>query len=168
MKKKVLSFFRLKRRIVSKCILLFIIGEPFSWTLAGELLEHLSPDTQFLNSYGVTEATVDCTYRRVLPHDNVLSSVSTFVPIGLPIPNYVFHIVEEHGKEENGIGVLFIGGPAVFQGYLNRGPSLSDSSLVKINEDICYCTGDLVKTINGELAYVGRRDFQVKIRGKDY
>ncbi|CAF3888608.1 unnamed protein product, partial [Rotaria sordida] len=70
---------------------------------------------------------------------------------------------EEEG-EDDGVGELFIGGPGVFQGYLNRGPNPDDSRLAKINEDICYRTGDLVKVVNGELAYVGRRDFQVKIR----
>lgn len=143
-----------------------LIGEPFPWTLASELLEYLSPNAQFLNSYGVTEATVDCTYRRVFQHDMALSSTSTFVPIGVPIPNYVFHIIEDEEGEENGVGELLIGGPAVFQGYLNRGPDPSDSRLLKIDEDLCYRTGDLVKVVNGELAYVGRRDFQVKIRGK--
>jgi fengycin family lipopeptide synthetase B len=77
----------------------------------------------------------------------------------------VCHIIEEEG-EEDGVGELFIGGPGVFQGYLNRGPNLGDSRLAKINEEMCYRTGDLVKIVNGELAYVGRRDFQVKIRGK--
>jgi non-ribosomal peptide synthetase component F len=148
------------------CVLLSVIGEPLSWTVAGDLLEYLSPNTHFLNSYGVTETTVDCTYRRVFQHDSVLSSLFTFVPIGVPIPNYVFHIIEEEEGEEDGIGELFIGGPAVFQGYLNRSPNPSDSRLFKINEDMCYRTGDLVKIINGELAYIGRRDFQVKIRGK--
>jgi non-ribosomal peptide synthetase component F len=140
---------------------LSVIGEPLSWTLAGELLECLSPNTHLLNTYGVTETTVDCTYRQVFEHDSVPSSLSTFIPVGVPLPNYVCHIIEE----EDGVGELFIGGPGVFQGYLNRGSNPGDSRLVKINEDMCYRTGDLVKIVNGELVYVGRRDFQVKIRG---
>ncbi|CAF1264833.1 unnamed protein product [Rotaria sordida] len=156
---------RLKQRFSPSLRIVISTGEPLSWTLASELLECLSPNTHLLNTYGVTETTVDCTYRRVFEHDSVLSSLSTFVPVGVPLPNYVCHIIEEEG-EEDGVGELFIGGPGVFQGYLNQGPNPDDSRLAKINEDICYRTGDLVKVVNGELAYVGRRDFQVKIRGQ--
>ena len=149
------------------CASLSVIGEPLSWTLAGELLECLSPNTHLLNTYGVTETTVDCTYRRVFEHDSVLlSSLSMFVPVGIPLPNYVCHILEEQQGEEYGVGELFIGGPGVFQGYLNRGPDPADSRLVEINERMCYRTGDLVKVVNGELVYIGRRDFQVKLRGR--
>lgn len=90
--------------------------------------------------------------------------MSTFVPVGVPLPNYVCHIIEEEDNE--GVGELFIGGPGVFQGYLNRGTDPADSRLAKINEEMCYRTGDLVQVVNGELAYLGRRDFQVKIRGE--
>ena len=93
------------------------IGEPLPRILAGELLRCLTADTQLLNTYGVTETTVDCTYRRVFDVD-VLPTMSTaFVPIGLPLPNYVCHIK----VEEDGIGELYIGGSGVFQGYLNYG-----------------------------------------------
>lgn len=37
--------------------------------------------------------------------------------------------------------------------------------LIEIDGKMCYRTGDLVKIVNGELAYIDRRDFQVKIRG---
>ncbi len=148
--------------MTSMYISLSLIGEPLSWTLADELLAYLSTNTHLMNTYGVTETTVDCTYRRVFEHDSVISSLSTYVPVGVPLPNYVCHIIEE----EDGVGELLIGGPGVFQGYLNRGPNPGDSRLEMINEDICYRTGDLVKIVNGELACIGRRDFQVKIRGK--
>lgn len=134
--------------------------------MASELLACISPNTHLLNTYGVTETTVDCTYRRVFEHDSVPPSLSTFVPVGVPLPNYVCHIIEDGEDGEDGVGELFIGGPGVFQGYLNRGSNPSDSRLVEINGEMCYRTGDLVKIVNGELAYIGRRDFQVKIRGK--
>ena len=134
-------------------------------TLAGELLECLGSHTQLLNTYGVTETTLDCTYRRVCDAD-VLSSASTvFIPIGLPLPNYVCHIMVEEDERRDGIGELYIGGPGVFRGYLNYSTNPADSRLVEIDNKMCYRTGDLVKIVNGELAYVGRRDFQVKIRG---
>jgi non-ribosomal peptide synthetase component F len=72
----------------------------------------------------------------------------------------------EEAEQRDGIGELYIGGPCVFRGYLNHGTTPADSRLIEIDGKICYRTGDLVKIVNGELAYIGRRDFQVKIRGK--
>jgi non-ribosomal peptide synthetase component F len=118
-----------------------------------------------MNTYGVTETTVDCTYRRVFDVD-VLPSMSTaFVPIGLPLPNYICHIMVEKGDQQDSIGELYIGGPCVFRGYLNHDTNPANSRLIEIEDNMCYRTGDLVKVINDELVYVGRRDFQVKIRG---
>ncbi|CAF1098711.1 unnamed protein product [Rotaria sordida] len=153
---------RLKQRFSPSLRIVVSTGEPLSRTLASELLTYLPSNTHLLNSYGVTETTVDCTYRRVFDHDCAPSSLSSFVPIGFPLPNYICHVIQE----EDGIGELFIGGPTVFQGYLNRGPNPLDSRLVMIDGSMCYRTGDLVKIVNDELAYVGRRDFQVKIRGQ--
>ncbi len=144
---------------------LYLIGEPLPRILAGELLACLGAHTQLLNTYGVTETTLDCTYRRVFDVDTLPSVSTAFVPIGLPLPNYVCHIRGETAEQQDGIGELYIGGPGVFRGYLNHGTNLADSRLVEVDGKICYRTGDLVKIINGELAYVGRRDFQVKIRG---
>ena len=147
------------------CTYLYLIGEPLPRILAGELMACLGAHTQLLNTYGVTETTVDTTYRRVVNAD-VLPSMSTaFVPIGLPLPNYVCHIMVEKGEQHDEIGEICVGGPGVFRGYLNYGTNPADSRLIEIDGKMCYCTGDLVKIVNGELAYVGRRDFQVKIRG---
>jgi bacitracin synthase 2 len=118
-----------------------------------------------LNTYGVTETTIDCTYRRVVDADTVPSVSTAFVPIGLPLPNYVCHVMVEEADQQDSISELYIGGPGVFRGYLNHGTNPADSRLVEIEGNMCYRTGDLVKIINGELAYVGRRDLQVKVRG---
>jgi surfactin family lipopeptide synthetase A/bacitracin synthase 2 len=133
--------------------------------LAGELLACLAAHTQLLNTYGVTETTVDCTYRRVFDADALPSVSTAFVPIGWPLPNYICHIMAEEGEQQDGIGELYIGGPGIFRGYLNHGTNPADSRLIEIEGKMCYRTGDLVKIVNGELVYVGRRDFQVKIRG---
>jgi non-ribosomal peptide synthetase component F len=126
-------------------------------------LSCIAPHTQLFNSYGVTETTVDCTYRRVLPDDVTSLQSTLYVPIGLPLPNYVCHVITE--EEDGSIGELYIGGPGVFRGYLNRNSDSKESRLVEINNEVFYQTGDLFKIFHGELIYKGRRDFQVKIRG---
>ncbi|CAF1373752.1 unnamed protein product [Adineta steineri] len=63
-------------------------------------------------------------------------------------------------------GELVIGGVAVFAGYRGR-DDLTAQVIININEQIFYKTGDLVQMdSNGLIHYVGRRDFQVKLRGQ--
>ncbi len=107
---------------------------------------------------------MDCTYRQVSLADVVSSQTSSFIPLGSPLPNYICHVMIEEGQDDV-IGELFIGGPGVFRGYLNCDTSLANNCLFEINGEMFYQTGDLVKIVDGELVYKGRRDFQVKLRG---
>ncbi|CAF3827398.1 unnamed protein product [Rotaria sp. Silwood1] len=62
-------------------------------------------------------------------------------------------------KITNGVGV--------FAGYYGR-PDLTAQVLIDINGEQCYLTGDLgrLDIDSGELFFIGRRDFQVKLRGQ--
>ncbi|CAF0886697.1 unnamed protein product [Adineta steineri] len=63
-------------------------------------------------------------------------------------------------------GELVVGGVGVFAGYRGR-DDLTAQVMININEQIFYKTGDLVQMdSNGLIHYVGRRDFQVKLRGQ--
>jgi hypothetical protein len=55
----------------------------------------------------------------------------------------------------------------VFVGYRNR-DDLTRQALIKHDGYLCYRTGDLgrLDLNNGQIEYLGRRDFQVKIRGQ--
>jgi thioesterase domain-containing protein len=67
-------------------------------------------------------------------------------------------------------GQLYLAGPALARGYLNR-PDLSASSFVphpysNAPGQRMYASGDLVRQLaDGNLAYLGRIDQQVKLRG---
>jgi hypothetical protein len=59
-----------------------------------------------------------------------------------------------------------IGGIGVFGGYLNR-DDLTSKVLIVINDKMYYRTGDIVKIdCDGLLKYIGRKDFQIKLRGQ--
>jgi acyl carrier protein len=72
------------------------------------------------------------------------------------------------------VGELYIGGAGLARGYLNR-PQLSESCFIDNpyydeghdqSSKRLYRTGDLVRYLpDGNLAFVGRSDFQVKVRG---
>ncbi|CAF3897200.1 unnamed protein product [Rotaria sp. Silwood1] len=64
------------------------------------------------------------------------------------------------------IGELHIAGKGVFAGYLNR-EDLTKKALIEYKNNTYYKTGDLVKIDeHGLIHFIGRKDFQVKLRGQ--
>jgi amino acid adenylation domain-containing protein len=125
--------------------------------------------TRLFNSYGVTEVTIDNTY---LDNPPVTLEDHRKVPIGKPFPNTRIFILDPFGNPVPvGVpGELYIGGPGVGTGYLNR-PELTARHFVKLTveggvEEQLFRTGDLARFLSdGNIELIGRSDNQVKIRG---
>jgi len=122
---------------------------------------------QLHNLYGPTEAAVDVTHWTCQPH-----SERQTVPIGRPVANTQVYILDQH-LQPVPIGVpgeLHIGGVQVGRGYHNR-PELTAERFIPdpfggSPEARLYKTGDLCRWLpDGNIEYLGRLDFQVKIRG---
>ncbi len=122
------------------------------------------PTRTIFNSYGPTETTVAATYGILVPNRPVT--------IGQALPNYRCYILDEKldpvppGAE----GELYIGGPGVARGYLNRDDLTRDRFITTervTGEPVrLYRTGDLARfTEDGDIDYLGRADDQVKVRG---
>ncbi|MEY8387386.1 amino acid adenylation domain-containing protein [Oscillospiraceae bacterium 38-13] len=113
------------------------------------------------NMYGPTETTVWSTKTEILSVDDIT--------IGKPINNTQIYIVDKH-LQLVPIGVtgeLCIAGDGVGAGYLNR-PELTAEKFIDnpFGAGKLYKTGDLAYwREDGNIVYVGRNDFQVKIRG---
>ncbi len=122
----------------------------------------------FINNYGPTEATVVTTSGRVLPAKHTDGPPS----IGRPIANTQVYILDEQLRQVpiGEVGELHIGGAGLAKGYLNR-PELTAEKFIShpfSNEPEArlYKTGDLVRYLaDGQIAFVGRTDYQVKIHG---
>uniref|UniRef100_UPI002457AFAD non-ribosomal peptide synthetase n=1 Tax=Nocardia brasiliensis TaxID=37326 RepID=UPI002457AFAD len=117
------------------------------------------------NLYGPTEAAVDVTYHEVTQADTVS------VPIGRPVWNTRVFVLDArlHPVAPGVAGELYLAGDQLAVGYLGR-PDLTSDRFVANPYGTAgarmYRTGDLVTwTADGELEYLGRTDFQVKLRG---
>ncbi|MGC4987745.1 amino acid adenylation domain-containing protein [Nocardia salmonicida] len=139
------------------------IGESLPATLAQRLLKAL-PGTRIDNLYGPTEAAVSITDHRVSDAD-VLT-----VPIGGPEWNSRVYVLDERLRPvAPGIrGELYLGGIQLARGYLRKAALTAERFVADPFEPGArmYRTGDLVaRAVGGELIYLGRSDFQVKVRG---
>src|ERR1700722_858805 len=127
------------------------------------MMSQLPEHCRIWNQYGPAETTLDATYHLV---DGM--SGRTSIPIGVPLPNYQCLVVDEFLQHVfvGQIGELLVGGVGVFVGYLGR-DDLTAKALVEIDDQVFYRTGDLVQLDNnGLLQYVGRKDYQIKLRGQ--
>lgn len=124
------------------------------------------PATRLINMFGITETTVHVTFKEITERE-ITANISN---IGKPIPTLSCYVLNQYGQlQPIGVpGELYVGGPGVARGYLNRDALTKQrfiASPFRTGERL-YRSGDLVKlTANGEMEYIGRIDNQVKIRG---
>jgi amino acid adenylation domain-containing protein len=135
-------------------------------TLTSSQTERWSHGRQLINAYGPTEATICATMH------SCQVGQSGNPPIGRPIANTRIYILDAYG-EPVPVGVageLYIGGAGVARGYLNRAELTTEKFLkdpfVDEPEARMYRTGDLGRWLpDGNIEFLGRNDFQVKIHG---
>ncbi|HEX8904783.1 MAG TPA: amino acid adenylation domain-containing protein, partial [Longimicrobiaceae bacterium] len=128
--------------------------------------QELVPEMRLVNGYGPSECTVFAScYPIPRPFD------APVVPIGTPVGDRRVYLLDG-AMELVPVGVpgeLFVGGPAVARGYLGR-PGLTAATFVPDPFGApgarLYRTGDRVRwRQDGVLEFVGRVDFQAKVRG---
>jgi surfactin family lipopeptide synthetase A/fengycin family lipopeptide synthetase B len=149
---------------------LMITGETIKADLAERWL-NLYPEIGIVNAYGPAEAGDDvsqCVISEILPEG------MASVPIGKPLANLNLYVVDEQMNlcPAGVYGEICVSGIGVGRGYIYdsertarsfmRDPFVSDTE----NPPRLYKTGDLGRWLpDGNLEFLGRKDFQVKIRG---
>jgi long-chain acyl-CoA synthetase len=110
--------------------------------------------TTIHEGYGLTECPV-CV-------ENPYGRVTKPGSIGLPIPEFSAKIIDENGKElqPGGVGELFIKGPGVMKGYLNR----PDATAETITDGWLH-TGDIARMDDDLYIYIVDRKKDLVIRG---
>jgi thioester reductase-like protein len=155
----------------------YLCGEVVTQTLAQRCLKIL-PGVRLLNLYSISEC-----------HDVSYADLSTgvegfsrreggecFASCGLPLPAVTCRVLDDAlvPVARGEAGRMFVGGPCLALGYLNRADLTSQRFLELDLEDAgaggrsrrYYDTGDRARLLSdGSIEVLGRCDFMVKIRG---
>ena len=134
----------------------------------GEKLVSIDPPSYaFHNGYGPTECTIFSTIFDV-------EKKESNIPIGHPLDNLRLYVTDPGSGRRlpaGAVGELWISGPQVSRGYLNRPEKTAETFIAnpfgsEFPYDRAYRTGDIVRyRMDGNIEFVGRNDGQVKIRG---
>jgi amino acid adenylation domain-containing protein len=144
-------------------------GEPLPAAYA-QAWQEAAPQSIVENLYGPTEATIAISNYRWEAARSQQESLNGIVPIGKVFDGQKVEVIDE---SRNPVAVgepgeLCLSGSQVTTGYWNN-PEKTREQFVHLadsNGTLWYRTGDLVKRDeNGALLYLGRIDYQVKIRG---
>ena len=134
-------------------------GEVFTKDLYNHIRKYSK--AHVYNGYGPSEFTACCCNKEITDENNIT--------IGTPFCNTKMYILDDNlSLCPIGVpGEICVSGDGIAKGYLNR-PDLTDSTFIKnpFDTNKMYKTGDIGRyLVNGEIEYIGRRDFQIKIRG---
>lgn len=130
------------------------------------------PAARYVNLYGPTEITCNCTYY-IVPEGSSISGAET-LPAGRAFPNEKVFLLDEEDHLVTGPdaeGEICVGGTCVAVGYY-KNPEKTAEAFVQnpLNQDYperIYRTGDIGRyNAAGDLVYVSRKDFQVKHLGQ--
>ena len=127
------------------------------------------PEAKFVNLYGPTEITCNCTYHII---DNQ-KEYNEKIPIGIPFDNEEIILLDDKNNEVKSIGKvgeICVRGTALALGYYGNNEQTAKNFLQNpLNtkyRDLLYKTGDLgYYNDDGDLMFSGRKDFQIKHQG---
>ncbi|QDY82829.1 amino acid adenylation domain-containing protein [Paenibacillus polymyxa] len=126
-------------------------------------LTSMNDNVVIYNEYGPTENSVVSTFL-------LITSSNQKISIGKPITNTSVYIVDksDHLLPIGVIGELCVAGAGMARGYLNHSELTVEKFVTNpfCTKERMYRTGDLARWLpDGNIEYVGRMDFQIKIMG---
>lgn len=128
-----------------------------------------APEARYVNLYGPTEITCNCTYYEVMgkyAEDQAL-------PIGKAFPNTRVLLRDENGKSihsPNIVGEICVTGTCLALGYWNNKEKTEEAfvsnAAISAYESKMYATGDLgYYDTDGNIVFASRKDYQIKHMG---
>ena len=162
-----------EERIPEKCLVFG--GEALRQELVMRVRRQ-RPGCRIYNHYGPTECTVGALSEEVLESNEVeecrRQEGKAAIALGRPLGNVRVYVLDGSGEPTpvGVVGEIYIAGEGVARGYLNRAEVTAERFVidpyVADGEGRMYKTGDLGRWRgDGTIEFVGRNDFQVKVRG---
>ncbi|WP_444997695.1 amino acid adenylation domain-containing protein [Aliikangiella sp. IMCC44359] len=166
--RSLMNYCEIERKHLDFIRLLIVGSDAWKVEEMKRLQKLCAPSGRLVNSYGLSEATIDSTYFEG-PIDELENG--RMVPIGRPFTNSEVYLLDQH-QQLVPVGVpgeLWIGGAGVAQGYV-AAPELTAQRFqtIQLGEHCqrLYRTGDLAQwDPYGSLHLLGRADNQIKVRG---
>ena len=128
-------------------------------------IKALWPDVEVISLGGATEASIWSIY---YPIEEVLPNWRS-IPYGKPLGNQTFHVLNQWMTPSPVWvpGQLYIGGMGLAKGYWQDEHKTLNSFITHpLTQERLYKTGDLGRYLpDGNIEFLGREDFQVKING---
>ncbi|KAJ3033566.1 hypothetical protein HDV00_006051 [Rhizophlyctis rosea] len=146
----------------------FTAGEPLNKELVLQFRD-MFPDARLVNNYGCTEVNDICYYDTA---NFDLNGTADFVPIGTPIANTKVYVLDRHRRlVPDGVpGELHVASLGLADGYQGLKNLTAErffpNPFGAMPSALLYNTGDIVRYLpDGNLEFIGRWDFQAKVRG---
>lgn len=127
-------------------------------------LNHYKTTVHTVALGGATEASIWSNYYNIDDKPKDWNSI----PYGTPLTNQSMFILDEYMSHcpDWVIGDLYIGGEGLADEYLNNEKNTNSSFIFHPEtQQRLYRTGDLARIRQGLIEFIGRKDFQVKVRG---
>ena len=164
----VTTFHGLKYKVPTTVKKILFSGEVMPIKHLNKWMEAL-PNTMFVNVYGPTEITCNCTYHIIDRKRNYDDKI----PVGKPFPNERVLLLDKDDNvisDKGTVGEICVSGTALALGYFNNPEQTKKNFVqnpsVKNYQELMYRTGDLgYYDENGDLIFNGRKDFQIKYLG---
>ncbi len=128
------------------------------------------PNAQIFNVYGPTEDTIFCTFFSY-NRKQTTKSFNGLISIGRAMEGTLTIVIDDNNKllPQNTVGQLCLGGIQLTPGYWNNPEKNKEAFFYTAyngKNERFYKTGDLCKIDDeGDILYLGRSDFQVKVQG---
>lgn len=164
-----LEFRQVENIVVPENFILMLNGEPLLREQCLKWQEYF-PSSKLVNAYGLTEISDDSCHFHIKSTE--ISQKYQCMPISGTLPNLKLYILDRDlcPVPDGAKGELYIGGIAVGRGYLAEPRRTAERFIPDPFSTTpgarMYCTGDVVWADHeGAIHFLGRNDFQIKVRG---
>lgn len=143
--------------------LVMLSGDWIGLDIPGRL-DSLTDNCTLIAMGGATEAAI---WSNIFEVSVPIPSQWKSIPYGRALPNQAYRVVDEYGRDcpDYVPGELWIGGAGVAKGYRGN-DALTKEKFVTYDNLNWYKTGDLGRFLGDKnIEFLGRKDYQVKIRG---